>query len=150
MVQKDAIIIPVTLMVTEGTGSTKTNNAADAATTQNATPPNMQDEKQKQAGTNAFSSGAKAVLSHVGGQVLSNALQGYGDITGDYVSGQNLQVAVSETAKIVGAASMGIPGMIIYGVDKGVQAFNYYSQLKRSEAQAQFAQKRVYGTTHKS
>ena len=89
------------------------------------------------------------IISRVASQTASLALQGYGNITGNYVEGQNLQVAVSEVGKIAGAVAMGWVGVALYAADKGVLAFNYVSDLKKSERQSAFAQKRVYGTTVK-
>ncbi len=149
MSERNSIIIPVTLMVSGDGGG---GSDSDVVINENGVPQNGQDTKQKQAKEKATSktNPAKAIASKIAGETLSLALSGYGDITGNYVDGQNLQVAVSEASKIAGAVAMGWVGAALYVVDKAVQGFNYASQLKKSEMQAKFNQKRVYGTTVKS
>ena len=89
------------------------------------------------------------MLTRAAAQAVSLALSGWGDVTGSYVTGQNIQTAISEAGKIGEALSMGWAGVAVYAVDKGFQAFKYVSDLKKSEARAEFAQKRVYGSTVK-
>lgn len=150
MAQRDSIIIPITLMVSGG--GSEIDAAAQSPTGQNEKQTNTQDENQKKAGQNAAgeNNAAKAIASKVAGQTLSLALEGYGDVTGNYVAGNNLQVAINEGSKLAAAVSLGGVGLALYAVDKGVEAFRYASNLKKSETQAKFAQKRVYGTTVKS
>lgn len=146
MAEKGTIIIPITL-VAEGGGT-----VSDGVESVGGEPSmNDIDNNQKKARdrAKANTNAAKTIISRVASQTASLALQGYGDITGNYVEGQNLQVAVSEAGKIAGAVALGWVGVALYAVDKGVQAFNYVSDLKKSERQAAFAQKRVYGTTIK-
>ncbi len=148
--EKNSIIIPITL-VAEGGGSNGTTDNTNPVGQQSQEQQNDVDKKQKKAAARAQgNNAAKAIISHVASQTVALALNGYGDITGNYVQGQNLQLAVSEAGKIAGAISMGWVGVVLYAVDKGVQAFNYASEMKKSEMQSAFAQKRVYGTTVKS
>jgi hypothetical protein len=147
MAEKGTIVIPITLMF-EGENGAVSNAVEGGGDTASA---NDSDKAQKKAEERAKSNAnaAKAIISRVASQTASLAMQGYGDITGNYVEAQNLQVAVTEAGKIAGAISLGWVGAALYVVDKGVQAFNYVSDLKKSERQAAFAQKRVYGTTRK-
>jgi hypothetical protein len=146
MAEKGTIIIPITL-VAEGGGA-----VSDGVESVSKEPSmNDSDKAQRKAEerAKANASAAKAIISRVASQTASLALQGYGDITGNYVEGQNLQVAVSEAGKIAGAIALGWTGVALYAIDKGVQAFNYTADLKKSARQSAFAQKRVYGTTVK-
>lgn len=146
MAEKGTIIIPITL-VAEG-GGTVSDGVENVS---NTTSMNDSDKNQKKAEekAKANTNAAKAIISRVASQTASLALQGYGDITGNYTEGQNIQLAVSEAGKIAGAVAMGGVGIALYAIDKGVQAFNYASELKKSNRQVEFAQKRVYGTTIK-
>ena len=148
--EKNSIIIPITLVAESGGVSPSTENTNPTGG-QSQTQSNDVDVKQKKAAGRAQgSNAAKAIISKVASQTVSFALNGYGDITGNYTQGANLQLAVSEAGKIAGAISMGWAGVALYAVDKGVQAFNYTAEMKKSEMRAEFAQKRVYGTTVKS
>ena len=140
------IVIPITLAVSEN------GSSADTTPAENKQPQNEQDKKSKQKGKDASDKAnpANAIITKVASETVSLALNNFGDITGSYVAGQNIQAAVSEGAKIVTAVSLGWVGMALYAVDKGVQAYSYVSSVKKSEKQAAFAQKRVYGTTAKS
>lgn len=103
-------------------------------------------EEESQGNGNA----AKALVSHMAGKALSLALGGVGDLTGSYVAQQNLQLAVTEATSLVGAMALGWVGVAIFAVDKAVDTFSYFAGLKRSEAQARFAQKRVFAAEHKA
>lgn len=145
MAEKE-IIIPITLVASGDSAESGVGTSTD-----NNQPQNEQDKKDKKAGKDAGAAEnpAKAILTKAIGETLSLALNNFGDITGDYVAGQNLQTAVSEGTKLVSAISMGPAGIAVYAIDKGVQAFNYFSSIKKSDKQAAFAQKRIYGTTMK-
>lgn len=93
---------------------------------------------------------AKAILTKMAKQAAATALNNYGNITGDYVAQQNLQTVVGEAGAIAGAIAMGPVGMALYAIDKGFQVFNYISQLKRSETESAFKQKRVYASNRRS
>ncbi len=154
MSQKGAIIIPITL-VAEGGGSNSTESFQSilSGASPSASPsPNKGDASQKKAEAQAKSSDniANAVLARVAAHTLNLAMSGWGDIMGNYVTGQNIQTWISEVGKIASALKLGPAGMAFYALDKGVQAFKYVGELKKSEARAEFAQKRVYGTTVKS
>ena len=156
--QKDAIIIPVTIRADfQGGGSSGGDgggNIAVAKMNSNGShvPKNEQDEKTKKAASKAKSAAnaAGAILAKAIGQTASLAMQGYGDITGDYTTGQNLQTTVSEAGSIVAAIKLGPVGIATYGLNKAVQAYQYKSERKKSEARSKFIQQRVYGTTWKS
>lgn len=145
--EKNAIIIPITLLA-EGGG---VENASAQSKTP-ALPKNEQEKKQDTAMTTAKSIGnaSKAILVHAASQTAALALSGYGDITGNYVQGANIQTAISETGKIASAIALGWVGVATYAIDKGVQYFNYTAQMKKNERDAAFKQQRVYGTTMKS
>lgn len=102
-------------------------------------------EKAKSAGN-----GAKAFARQLAGKVATTALNNFGNITGDYIAQQNMQAAIGEVAAISSAAALGPAGIAMYGVQKALDVFNYVSQLKRSEAESKFKQKRVYATEKKS
>ena len=146
MAEKNAIIIPITL-IAEGGG--KISDGVEEVSIYSSGNDSDKNQKKAEAKAKGNANAAKAIISRVGSQSASLALQGYGDITGSYVDGQNLQVVVSEIGKIGSAIALGWAGVAIYAVDKGVQAFNYVADLKKSEQQAKFAQKRVYGSTVK-
>ena len=145
MAEKGTIVIPITI-VAEGGGDFQSGQKSVESM-----PSNDIDRNQKQAEEKAKTNtnAAKALVSRIASQSASLAMQGYGDITGNYVQGSNLQLAVTETGKAVSAVALGWVGVAMYAVNKGVQAFNYTSELKKSEQQAKFSQKRVYGTTVK-
>lgn len=152
MSQKGTIVIPITL-VAEGGGSDSAESFQSILSGASPSPSvNKSDKNQKKAEVQGKSSAniARAVIVNATAKIASLALSGYGDITGDYVKGQNIQTAIREGGKLLAATSMGPWGMGAYAVDKGIQAFQYYGALKKSEAMAEFAQKRVYGTTVKS
>lgn len=152
MSQKGTIVIPITL-VAEGGGSEATESFQSILSGASSSPSvNKGEKNQKKAEAQGKSSSnvARAVIVSATAKIASLALSGYGDITGDYVTGQNIQTAIGEGGKLLASISMGPWGMAAYGVDKGIQAFQYYGSLKKSEARAEFAQKRVYGTTLKS
>lgn len=88
--------------------------------------------------------GAKAFVRQLAGKVANTALNNYGNITGDYVAQQNMQAAIGEITAIGTAVALGPAGIAMYGVQKALDVFNYVSQLKRSEAESKFKQKRVY------
>lgn len=93
---------------------------------------------------------AKAIAAKLVKQTATTALANYGNISGDYVAQQNMQTLIGEAASVAGAVAMGPVGIALYAIDKGVQAFNYISQIKRSEAEAAFRQERVYASTRKA
>ena len=140
------IVIPITLAVSEN------GNSADTTPAENKQPQNEQDKKSKQKGKDASDKAnpANAIIAKAIGETLSLALNNLGDITGNYVEAQNIQAAVSEGAKIGSAIQLGPAGLAIYAIDKAVQGYNYIASIKKSEKQAAFAQKRVFGTTTKS
>lgn len=140
------IVIPITLAVSEN------GSSADTTPAENKQPQNEQDKKSKQKGKDASDKAnpANAIITKVASETVSLALNNFGDITGSYVAGQNIQAAVSEGAKIVSAIQLGPAGLAIYAIDKTVQGYNYIASIKKSEKQAAFAQKRVFGTTTKS
>ena len=142
------IIIPITLAVSEsGEGGN-----VETLSTDSQLPQNEQDKKSKQKGKDASDKAnpANAIIAKAIGETLSLALNNLGDITGNYVEAQNIQAAVSEGAKIGSAIQLGPAGLAIYAIDKTVQGYNYIASIKKSEKQAAFAQKRVFGTTTKS
>lgn len=161
MAEKDAIIIPVTLLV-EGNGEgdsgggTEESAAAKTSKTDNdAEKAQKHAEKQAAAAKNmakalAISTAKKAVTSIVGGM---------GNITGNYVQAENAQLVIGEAMETFASgfgsfAIAGPAGLGIYAVGKGIEygtkAYDYMSNIKRSEFESEFRQKRVYGTTEKS
>lgn len=109
-----------------------------------------EDQKAAAQASKSRTNPAKAILSRMVKQAAATALNNYGNITGDYISGQNLQTAIGEATAIAGAAAMGWVGIALYAIDKGAQAYNYIAQLKRSEAESAFKQKRVYAANRRS
>lgn len=149
--EKDAIIIPVTLLVSDdedNVSSPSSNNTRTEKKQKNNEQPNGANKAETLAKSTA--NVAKAIVTKVAGQMVSLALSGYGDITGNYVAGANLQTVVKETTNIAAAVSMGPVGIALYAVDKWVQAFRYESEMRKSEMRASFNRQRVYGTTKKS
>ena len=106
MAEKGTIIIPITL-VAEGGGTV--SDGVENLDSESSI--NDSDKNQKKAEERAKSNAnaAKAIISRVASQTASLAMQGYGDITGNYVEAQNLQVAVTEAGKIAGAYSREVP-----------------------------------------
>lgn len=152
MPQKGTIVIPITL-VAEGGGSNSTESFQSILSGASPSPSvNKSEKNQKKAEAQGKSSAniANAVLARAVAHTFNLAMSGWGDITGNYVTGQNIQTGISEGGKLVAALNMGPAGMAVYAVDKGIQAFKYVGELKKSEARAEFAQKRVYGTTVKA
>lgn len=159
MAKKDTIVIPVTLLVESdggggGSGGTKSPE-------EQVLPTNKQDKAQKNAEEQALTvgKGAKIIAAQAAQKIASVALQNLGDITGNHVAGGNIQLAVSEGTRLVSgavasAAAGGWVGLAVFAgtevVNQGINAYNYVSQLKKSETQARFNQKRVFGTTIKS
>lgn len=149
MAEKNAIIIPITLQASTD-GAAESKNATKSGENQQKSTNKKKDPKQAESLAKSASNAAKAIVSKVAGQTVSLALSGYGDITGNYVAGANIQTSVREAANIAAAVSMGWVGIALYAVDKGVQAFRYESELRKSEMRSNFARQRVYGTTQKS
>lgn len=147
----NSIEIPVYITPVSGNGATATNGN-EYMPMPDVPEQNDIDKKKKKAEKKAKdnANAAKAFASQLIGQTVSTALSNYGNITGDYVGGQNIQVAVSETTKLVGAAMLGPWGLAAYAVGKGFELFNYHAQLKQSERDAKFAQKRVYAANRKA
>lgn len=106
---------------------------------------------QKKATENAKSDKniAKAIVMGAAKKTVGLALSNYGNITGDYTTGQNISTAVSEGMAIYSAVKLGPVGIAAYVVDKGVQAFNYVAEIKRSQRESEFKSQRVYATTHR-
>lgn len=152
MAEKNAIIIPIILQAsTNGTaGATGGENAPNPSENQQKNPEQKKDPKKAESLAKSAGNAAKAIVSKVAGQTVSLALSGYGDITGNYVAGANIQTAVKEASNIAAAVSMGPVGIALYAIDKGVQAFRYESEMRKSEMRSSFARQRVYGTTKKS
>lgn len=152
MAKKNAIIIPIILQAsTNGTaGATGGENAPKSSENQQKNPEQKKDPKKAETLAKSAGNAAKAIVAKVAGQTASLALSGYGDLTGNYVQGANIQTAVKETASIAAAVSLGPVGIALYAVDKGVQAFRYESEMRKSEMRSNFARQRVYGTTKKS
>lgn len=160
MAEKDAIVIPVTLLVSGDSSGGGNANGGGVSPEEEVLPTNAADENQKQA--DAFvtqKNAAKALAASVARQTVSLAFQKAGDITGDYVTSQNVQFFVNEFAEDVqgsaAAFAAGGPwGVLIWGIGETISAgfhtYNYYSDIKKSETQAKFNQQRVYGTTVKS
>ena len=161
MAEKDTIVIPVTLLVSgDGSGGGGSGNGTNPSPEEEVLPSNAADENQKQA--DAFvtqKNAAKALAASVARQTVSLAFQQAGDFTGDYVAAQNVQFFVNEFSDDVqglagSVAAMGPWGALIWGIGEtvkaGFHAYNYHSDIKKSEAQAKFNQQRVYGTTRKS
>ena len=158
MAKKDTIVIPVTLLVESdggggGSGGTKSPE-------EQVLPTNKQDKEQKKAEDQALTvgKGAKVVAALAAQKIASVALQNLGDFTGNYASANNIQLAVSEGTRLVSGAvassAAGPWGLAVFvgteAITQGINAYNYVSQLKKSEAQARFNQKRVFGMTIKS
>lgn len=145
MAEKDTIEIQVILSpIQSGMAETPTSNQPKNE--------NQKDEEQKRAENNAKdeNNAAKALARQIAGKVANTALNNLGNITGEYVAQQNLQTAISEAAAIGGAIALGPAGMVMYGVNKAIEAYNYWSGLKISARDANFAQKRVFGSVKKS
>lgn len=105
---------------------------------------NDRDKQQAAAGSKSNVNAAKALARQIAGKAVSLALNNYGNITGDYVTQQNLQAIVGEATAIYAAAALGPAGITMYAVNKGIELYNYFSGLKRSEREAEFKQQRVY------
>ena len=157
MAERDSIIIPVTLMVSGGSGGGGGASNKDA----DVIAGNEEDAKQKEVAALAEQRKniAKAFAVNTAKKAVNLAFQGYGDMTGDYVTGNNIQTIVNEVSSTVtGAigsfAAGGWYGLAFWAageaIDTGIQVYQYHSNLKKSEAQAKFNQKRVYGTVQKS
>ncbi|MBQ7912975.1 MAG: hypothetical protein IJ308_04415 [Clostridia bacterium] len=148
MAERNSIEIPIyiTPVSSGGTGG----SGGDMPTPE--LPDNEQDKRQKQVEekTKSAANPAAAFARQMAGKVASTALNNYGNITGDYIAGQNLQAAVGEAAAIGTAIALGPAGVAMYAVDKVLQGYNYIAERKRSETEASFAQKRVYATHKKA
>lgn len=107
-------------------------------------------QKQAEEGVKSNKNAAKAMVRQMAGKVANTALSNYGNITGDYVTQQNIQTVIGEGTAIAGAVALGPAGMAIYAVDKLLQGYNYISNLKRSERDAKFKQERVFISTERS
>lgn len=147
----NSIEIPVYITPVSGNGAAATNGNEFMAMP-DVPENNDLDKKKKKAEKNAKdnANAAKAFVGQLAGQAISTALSNYGNITGNYVGGQNMQVAVSEATKLASAVMLGPWGMAAYAVNKGFELFNYHAQLKQSERDAKFAQKRVYAANRKA
>ena len=152
MADKKAIVIPVTLLTyVDGTkGSSGSENDPKSGENQPKNTGKKKDPKKAETLAKSAGNAAKAIVAKVAGQTLSLAMSGYGDITGNYVAGANIQTAVKEATNLAGAITLGPAGIALYAVDKGVQAFRYESEMRKSEMRSNFARQRVYGTTKKS
>ena len=117
-------------------------------------PTSSQDgDKEQMAAAQAAKSqanAAKAMVITAAKKVATTALNNYGNITGDYVGQQNIQTLIGEASALGAAIALGPAGIAMYAVDKGLQAYNYVSQIKRSEAESAFKQKRVYAANRRS
>lgn len=102
------------------------------------------------AGAKSQANPAKSLATQIAKKVAMTALDNYGNITGDYTTQQNIQTAVSEAVALGTAVAGGPVGMALYAVDKVVQVFDYAARLKRSEAEANFKQQRVYARENKA
>lgn len=93
---------------------------------------------------------AAVMVQQMAKKVATNALNNYGNFTGDYVTQQNMQVLVSEAAQLGSSISMGWAGIALYAVDKVIDVYNYYGDRARSERDAKFKRERVYASVERS
>ncbi len=147
--------IPIYIKPVEnGSGGGSQNNAEDGGGSfmPLQTPQSEADDNKSQAvaGAKSQANAAKALVMQMTKKVATAALNNYGNITGDYTMQQNVQTAIGEIASLGSAVAMGPAGIALYAVDKGIQIFNYVSQLKRSEAEANYKQERVYAERNKA
>lgn len=146
--KKDCYIIPIDLVVnsegSSGGGETNIPGAPKDTAEKN--------KAQRKASENAKSDKnvAKAIVSNMAKKTVNLALSNYGNITGDYTTGQNISAAISEGMALYSAVKLGPIGIAAYVVDKGVQAFNYVAEIKRSQRESEFKSQRVYATTHRA
>ncbi len=163
MAEKDAIIIPVTLLV-EGNGesggrvdSGTKESAADKTSKTDNDAEKAQKHAEKQAA--AVKNMAKALAISTAKKAVVSIVGGMGNITGNYVQAENAQLIIGEVMESVAGgfgsfAVAGPAGLGIYavgkGIDYGTKAYDYLSNIKKSEFESDFRQKRVYGTTEKS
>ncbi len=159
MAESTAIVIPIYLSPVSSEAEAGEASVIDTPAQAGAAPPgselpesNKSDKAQKKAAKNAESNknAAKALAKQIGKKVAMTALSNYGNVTGNTVEQQNIQTAVGEALSISAAVSLGPAGVALYVVDKGIQAYNYISDLKQSSARSSFAQKRVYGSEKRS
>lgn len=114
----------------------------DAAVTLPAEGGDVQAEKTaKKAGT--AGTVAKAIALQIGQQAVQFGLSNYGNLTGDYLTGERLSAAVEISgmaAAIAAAPALGIPAAIL---NVGTKALDYYIRMQRSEQQARFMRERL-------
>ncbi len=110
------------------------------------------DKNQKVAAekSKSWANPVKAIAAHMVKRVASTALCNYGNVFGDYVAQQNIQATIGEATALGGAVAIGAVGIALYVTDKGLQAYNYIAQIKRSEAESAFKQQRVYASNRRS
>lgn len=161
MAEKDAIIIPVTLLVEGGKGGGTESDTEESAAESASKTSNSADDAQDLAAKQASRSKnmAKALAISTAKKAVTSIVGGMGDITGNYVAAENAQLVVGEvmetaTGAVGSFAIGGWAGVAIYAVGKGIEygtkAYDYQSNLKKSARDSEFKQKRVYGTTEKS
>ena len=161
MAEKDAIIIPVTLLV-EGNGESGGDSGTEeSAAVKTSKTYNDAEKAQKHAEKQAAAAKnmAKALAISTAKKAASAVIGGMGDITGSYVAAENTQLIVGEVMETAAGAVFSYAagnwaGLAIYAVGKGIEygtkGYEYQSNLKKSARESEFKQKRVYGTTEKS
>ena len=93
---------------------------------------------------------ALAMVQQMASKAANTALNNYGNITGDYITQQNIQTVISEAAAIGGAIALGPAGIALYATDKLLQAYNYYGNILRSERDSAFQRERVFASTERA
>lgn len=139
-------VIPVELVVNSN-GFAEETNTVPGAPTENTNGNQVQ--KKVVAAARSDNNVAKAIVSNMAKKTVNLALNNYGNITGDYTTGQNISGAISEGLALFSAVKLGPVGIAAYAVDKGVQAFNYVAEMKRSQRESEFKSQRVYATTRR-
>ena len=107
-------------------------------------------QEETAAAAKSAANAAKAIATQMASKVATTALNNYGNITGDYVTQQNMQTMVGEVTALGGAIAMGPVGVATYVGGKLIEGYNYVSQLKRSEAESSFKRQRVYAANNRS
>ena len=154
MMEENSINIPINLVVNGGTdlGRSSENNTTELNSD------NRNKSGGEKAAVKSSTNVAKAIVLQNASKILSASLNTLGDITGNYVAQNNLQVFINEANKvenvIIAGLAGGVAGLAVTGtsyiVDKGIQIFNYTARLKRSEAEARFKQQRVYAENYRA
>lgn len=108
-------------------------------------------EKAKEVANKAEKSTALLIAQQVGKEAFGFALQNYGDLTGDYVTQQMLQVGLGLASDIVGVViagiSGGVPGVAISAttivLKYGLQGASYGLNIAKEQQRVSILQERL-------